>query len=52
LDITSERPSTLTVNNASSVLKVNTSCYQTMSLVLKQISRQYSPVCSKSFDIF
>ncbi|KAF8873108.1 hypothetical protein CPB84DRAFT_1854168 [Gymnopilus junonius] len=45
LMITSEWPSTLTVNNASSVLKVNTSCYQTMSPVLKQISRQYSPVC-------
>ena len=52
LTIVDERPMTLTVENASSIIKVTTSCYRTVSPLLQQISRSYSPVRSKFLYIF
>ena len=47
LTIVNERPTTLSVENASSIIKVATSCYHTVSPLLRQISWSYSPVRSK-----
>jgi hypothetical protein len=52
LSIVNQRPTTLTIDNASSVIKVTTSCYRSASPLLQQISRSYSPVRSKSLYMF
>jgi hypothetical protein len=52
LSIVNPRPTTLTIDNASSVIKVTTSCYHSASPLLQQISRSYSPVRSKSLYMF